>query len=407
MFAVLKQVISGALDDERTSRRSRVHPVDMSEVELNQRPSTRVSAVNAGLASYLSLRLSRAASSSPRVAASVGPADGSSMRPGGLLSPHSKSQMDSKRASTPDLLSTLMELTMRETGRQSSSGGDRSPVSPPIRMTQASAPGSNTSRLRSELLHKKPVTVLPLKKPITPSQLLANIERMIHETCGMVTGLKSLQSSLKVWSEMLASLIHQAIVQGGMSSRFKVTPSAAEATLIIDDFVKGEEDRGSNQPDGDLTRMVDDFVKAEEDRVSSQSARGLTPEAARLMVDEFVRGEALDDQDQAPPSPSSRPAAAQLDEGGLEKPFSSPPAPPSQGTSRMRPSRGQVDSSRSVLRSRGWSRLVDTIAQSPGGVQDESAADGGLEIPRTPEDFDKLLKDAGLDLNKIKARGWE
>ena len=70
-------------------------------------------------------------------------------------------------------------------------------------------------------------------------------------------------------------------------------------------------------------------------------------------------------------------------------------------------SRGAPSSAadRGILRSRGWSRLVSSIAHSPGGIP--AAGSGGsrggqgssLEVPRTPKDFDQLLRDAGLNID--------
>ena len=300
-----------------------------------------------------------------------------------------------QRPPKPELLATLIELAAR---RIRQSGNKDKHSQSPSAVPRSSAPGSNTSRFRSELPSR------PQKLSTHSVGMLAEIERMIQETRGLVEDLGSLQTSLKLWSGSLAVRIHRLVVKG-MSRRLKMTPSAAEATLMVDEFVKDEEDRASNRSanERDLiteaTLMVDDFVQEEEDRDSDHQARDLVAEAT-LTFDDFVKDEEADGDKDLPPSPTTLPIGGQVSNEDSSRVVSRSQQLQSRSGLISR-GQGPAGSSRSALRSRGWSRLVDTIALSPGGVQLQDGPDsdqgGVLEMPRTPEDFGKLLKDAGFN----------
>ena len=244
--------------------------------------------------------------------------------------------------------------------------------------------------------------------------MIAKIEQMMAETRSLLDGQKAQQSMIYVWIEMLVAAMDQ-VKTHRLSRGVKITPSAAEATLIFDEFVQEEsnQDEGGCEPQA-VTRApepVYDVAEATEVFDAFVASEMVRDEGTPAVLEASSPSSPLATNDGPGEKPPAQDQAGSLDGLPLSQaptPVSSAPAPPSRGNNRTgMTSRGAPSfaTDRGILRSRGWSKLVSSIAHSPGGIP--AAGSGGsrggqgssLEVPRTPEDFDQLLKDAGLNMD--------
>lgn len=206
LFAALKQVISGTLDFERSSR---VHPVDMSDVEMNQRTS-RVSqnhvrgSRNSPVLSRDPVLMSITANLKLRSGPLTRVSDDGALSPPGSRSgskKHASSstglhKLNSPKATTPELLMTLMEMVDDGNGEKmgishqiiseaSVRGDDGEPATPVRGQSQSAGPGVSQSRFKMSVL----------------------VEQMIGEMQSQLEELKDMLASLSTWTETTGAAI--------------------------------------------------------------------------------------------------------------------------------------------------------------------------------------------------------
>ena len=307
-----------------------------------------------------------------------------------------------KRATTPELLITLIELAQQKPREFVGSH-----ASPSIRSRKA-------LKICNNSLGFKSATGLPR---LPSCQILVKVERMIAETRSLVDGLRAQQSMIVIWIQMTLTAMEQ-VRSGRLVRKVRLAPSAAEATLIVDDFI--HEETLAIEEESFMIR--EELNQGESNPLSAQENAPQEPAddvaEAHDMFDNFVLGGGMAVQPQSTSSlhqAATKPKPQVTQEANQNDSHQAKPLIPSssrlvsfshsKAQIRTGTSQGVAPSAdRGILKSRGWSRMVASIAHSPGGIPDGSTSreglqGGSLEMPRTPEDFDRLLKDAGLNLD--------